>query len=274
MNQGNDWNSAGDTIRSHAKQESVSSTPFLLVINGQNIAFFFWWLTNRLGRFYMDGRHLWPRARGKTHSRVAAIYFFHYRCVQAGASLPPLPICLFIAQPTLSITFQSAKFPWHSWIKCCRSAKSHTHTHSLALSCNVIMAPTESNYTESMSCLSVGGALLLLNYSPGEHLERATCARARALLAGFMWGLCCNILLCSSYLSHLEKPNVASLCVCRPPTLAGSDEQQHECRYRQWSDKLIDFPTVSMKSPGETLSQRRSYNNEGNANDSLFYLPV
>lgn len=84
-------------------------------------------------------------------------------------------------------------------------------------------------------------------------------------------GICATT---ASYLSHLEKPNVASLCVCRPPTLTDSDEQQHECRYRQWSDKLIDFPTVSMKSPGETLSHGRSYNNEGNANDSLFYLPV
>lgn len=64
------------------------------------------------------------------------------------------------------------------------------------------------------------------------------------------------------------------VCACRPPTLTDSDEQQHECGYRQWSDKLIDFPTVSMKSPGETLSQRQSYNNEGNANDSLFYLAV
>lgn len=34
-----------------------------------------------------------------------------------------------------------------------------------------------------MSCLSVGG-LLFLNYSPGEHLGRATCARAR--FGGFM----------------------------------------------------------------------------------------
>lgn len=44
------------------------------------------------------------------------------------------------------------------------------------------MAPTESNYTESMSCLSVGG-LPLLNYGPGEHPGRGrACVRARTVL--------------------------------------------------------------------------------------------
>lgn len=33
------------------------------------------------------------------------------------------------------------------------------------------------------------------------------------------------------------------------PAWGTKQQQQHECRYRQWSDKLIDFPTVSMKSP-------------------------
>lgn len=87
-------------------------------------------------------------------------------------------------------------------------------------------------------------------------------------------GLCYNSLLCSSYLSRREKPNVASLCACRWSPVTDGGERQHKLRYRQWSDKLIDFPTVSMKRPGETRSPRRRDNNERNANDSLLYLPV
>lgn len=88
-------------------------------------------------------------------------------------------------------------------------------------------------------------------------------------------GLCYISLSRLSY-CHTWKWQMLRVCACRPPppTLTDSDEQQHECGYRQWSDKLIDFPTVSMKSPGETVYQRQSYNNEGNANDSLFYLSV
>lgn len=46
------------------------------------------------------------------------------------------------------------------------------------------------------------------------------------------------------------------VCACRPPTLTDSDEQQHECGCRQWSDRLIDFPTVSMKKAPERLCPR------------------
>lgn len=92
--------------------------------------------------------------------------------------------------------------------------------------------------------------------------------------------VCYASLSCLSYPSHLEMTNVASLRVPppappHPPTLTDSDEQQRECGYRQWSDKLIDFPTVSMKKPRrDSVPEAEAHNNEGNANDSLFYLAV
>lgn len=64
--------------------------------------------------------------------------------------------CLSVLLTLVYITFQSAKFPWHSRIMC-----ASVCAHTLVLSYNAIMEPTESNYTESIGLAYLLGASLL-----------------------------------------------------------------------------------------------------------------
>lgn len=91
---------------------------------------------------FTERHNLWLCACGKTHRRATQFTSpFHTPCSSSPAhtfpsrfagSLLPLWFGLFIWLSFYYISFQSAKFPWHSWVMChhwLQPEPVHTHTY-------------------------------------------------------------------------------------------------------------------------------------------------